>query len=141
MAVSRHEGYKTKNRKQILEFLKMKKDCSVSVAEIKENMEKIGCHVNLSTIYRYMDKLVEEGSVMKYLSEKGEKAGFQYVEPEHNCHHHLHLQCVKCGKIIHLNCYFMEEIQVYIEEYHGFTIQCDNSILYGTCQNCKKESG
>lgn len=139
MVSVRREGYKTKSRKQILDFLKEKKDSSVSVSEIKENMEKIGCAVNLSTIYRYMDKLVEEGSVMKYHSEKGEKAGFQYIEPEHNCHCHLHLQCVKCGKIIHLNYSFMEEIQVYIEKYHGFTIQCDNSILYGICQSCKKE--
>lgn len=137
--MARSEGYKTKNRQQILEFLRIKKDHSVSVSEIKENMEKIGCEVNLSTIYRYMDKLVEEGSVMKYISEKGEKAGFQYIEPEHDCHCHLHLQCVKCGKIIHLNCCFMEEIQVHIEQHHGFTIQCDNSILYGICQNCKRD--
>lgn len=135
----RKEGYKTKNRQQILEFLKMQKDRSISVSEIKANMEKIGYEVNLSTIYRYMDKLVEEGSVMKYISEKGEKAGFQYVEPAHDCHAHLHLQCLKCGKILHLTCCFMEEIQMHIEEHHGFTIQCDRSILYGICQDCKSK--
>lgn len=136
--MTKRSEYKTKNRQQILEFLKMQKNCSVSVSEIKANMEKNGYEVNLSTIYRYMDKLVEEGSVMKYLSEKGEKAGFQYVEPTHDCHAHLHLQCIKCGKIIHLNCCFMEEIQMHIEKHHGFTIQCDHSILYGVCEDCKK---
>ncbi len=135
--MTRKDGYKTKNRQQILEFLKMQKDRSISVSEIKENMKKTGCEVNVSTIYRYMDKLVEEGSVMKYISKEGEKAGFQYIEPEHNCHGHLHLQCIKCGKIIHLNCCFMEEIQRHIENHHGFMIQCDHSILYGICQECK----
>lgn len=135
----RGEGYKTKNRKQILEFLKKKRDHSVSVWEIKENMEKIGCMVNLSTIYRYIDKLVEEGSVMKYHSEKGKKAAYQYIEPKHNCHGHLHLQCVKCRKIIHVSRCFMEEIRVSMEKYHEFTIQCDSSILYGVCRNCKNE--
>ncbi len=134
----RKESYKTKNRQQILEFLKMQKDRSISVSEIKANMEQNGYEVNLSTIYRYMDKLVEEGSVMKYTSKKGEKSGFQYIEPEHNCHCHLHLQCIQCGKIMHLNCCFMEEIEMHIKEYHGFTIQCDNSILYGMCQDCQK---
>ncbi len=135
--MGRQEGYRTKNRQQILEFLKIKKNCSVSVSEIKENMKENGCDVNLSTIYRYMDKLVEEGSVMKYISKKGEKAGFQYVEPEDNCHCHLHLQCVKCGQIIHLSGCFMDKIQIYVEKDYGFTIQCDSSILYGICQNCK----
>jgi len=137
--MARSEGYKTKNRQQILEFLKTQKDRSVSVSEIKRCMTETGCKVNLSTIYRYMDKLVEEGSVLKYSIDKGEKASFQYIEPEHNCHCHLHLQCVKCGKIIHLNCGFMEEIETHIGKYHGFTIQCDNSVLYGVCQECKEK--
>ena len=50
---------------------------------------------------------------------------------------HLHLKCVKCGKIIHLECHFMEEISHHIEESHGFTLQCKNSILYGVCKECK----
>jgi len=135
----RSEGYKTKNRQQILDILKNRKDQSVSVSEIKESMEQMGCNVNLSTIYRYMDKLVEEGIVMEYLTKKGEKAGFQYLEPEQDCHQHLHLQCIRCGRIIHLNCSFMKDIQMHIGEYHGFTIQCDHSILYGICQTCQKK--
>ena len=46
-------------------------------------------------------------------------------------------KCVKCGKIIHLECHFMEEISHHIEESHGFTLQCKNSILYGVCKECK----
>lgn len=137
--MTRNDGYKTKNRQQILEYLKKQKDRSVSVAEIKKSMTESGCEVNLSTIYRYMDKLVEEGSVMKYLTDKGEKAGFQYVDPEHDCHCHLHLKCVNCGKILHLNCSFMEEIQTHVRMHHGFIIQCDSSVLYGVCQECKEK--
>lgn len=136
--MARGEGYKTKNRQQILDYLKAQKDHSVSVAEIKQNMSETGCEVNLSTIYRYMEKLEEEGMVMKYFSDKGEKASYQYIEPEHNCHAHLHLQCVQCGRIFHLNCGFMEAIQTHIEKYHEFTIQCDKSVLYGICRKCKR---
>ena len=59
------------------------------------------------------------------------------VEPGRGCEQHLHLKCVKCGKIIHLECHFMEEISHHIEESHGFTLQCKNSILYGICKECK----
>lgn len=136
--MGRSEGYRTKNRQLILDYLKSQKEHTVSVSEIKSSMSDMGCEVNLSTIYRYMDKLVEEGSVMRYVSDTGEKSSYQYVEPEHNCHGHLHMQCVKCGKIIHLNCEFMQEIQEHISEHHGFTIQCDNSVLYGVCQECEQ---
>ena len=83
------------------------------------------------------NKLAKEGTVIKYVAEKGCQAAYQYVEPGRGCEQHLHLKCVKCGKIIHLECHFMEEISHHIEESHGFTLQCKNSILYGVCKECK----
>ena len=84
-----------------------------------------------------LDKLAKDGTVIKYVAEKGCQAAYQYVEPGRGCEQHLHLKCVKCGKIIHLECHFMEEISHHIEESHGFTLQCKNSILYGVCKECK----
>ena len=83
-------------------------------------------------------KLVAEGKVMKYQQEDGKKAVFQYVE-EHQCQNHLHMQCVKCGRMIHLNCGFMDEISDHMLEHHHFRLQCQNSILYGMCETCEKE--
>ena len=45
----------------------------------------------------------------------------------------------KEGRIIHLECHFMEEISHHIEKSHGFTLQCKNSILYGVCKECKNK--
>ena len=62
------------------------------------------------------------------------------AEPARNCDSHIHMQCVRCGKVIHLDCHFLDEINEHIEEHHGFTIICKGSILYGMCESCKKES-
>ena len=71
--------------------------------------------------------------------EHGDVALYQFAEPARNCDSHLHLQCVKCGKVIHLDCHFMDEINEHIEEHHGFSIICKGSILYGTCEKCRNE--
>lgn len=131
-------GYATASRRKILEFLKEQKDRTVTVADIDAYLKESGSDVNITTIYRYLDKLEQDGTVIKYVAEKGHQAAYQYVEQEQHCEGHLHLKCVKCGCILHLNCAFMDEIAGHIEKDHGFSLQCKNSILYGVCKNCRE---
>ncbi len=135
--MARSDGYKTKGRQLILNYLEATKERTVTVSEIQQFMEQEGNPVNVSTIYRNLDALVAQGKVMKSVSEKGDKSTYRYVEPEHNCHKHLHIQCVKCGKIIHLECGFMNSIEEHILKEHGISLLCENSILYGVCETCK----
>lgn len=130
-------GYATASRKRILEFLKSNSDRAVTATDIATYLKENDSEVNITTIYRYLDKLANEGTVIKYVAEKGSKAVYQYVEQGHRCEEHLHLKCVKCGCIIHLECAFMHEISEHIEKDHGFVLQCKNSILYGICRKCR----
>lgn len=134
-------GYATVSRKKILDFLKQSSERTVTAAEISAYLKEQDSEVNITTIYRYLDKLEREGTVMKYLAEKGSQAGYQYVELGHRCEEHLHLKCMECGRIIHLECAFMEEIAEHIRSDHGFLLQCKNSILYGTCRECRQREG
>ena len=134
-------GYATVSRKKILDFLKQSSERTVTAAEISAYLKEQDSEVNITTIYRYLDKLEREGTVMKYLAEKGSQAGYQYVELGHRCEEHLHLKCMECGRIIHLECAFMEEIAEHIRRDHGFLLQCKNSILYGTCRECRQKEG
>lgn len=130
-------GYATASRKRMLEFLKCNSDRTVTAMDIDAYLRESGSEVNITTIYRYLDKLAKEGTVMKYVAEKGGKAVYQYVEQGHRCEEHLHLKCVKCGCIIHLECAFMDEISEHVKIDHGFLLQCRNSILYGVCKECQ----
>lgn len=132
-----HE-YKTNNRTKIMDFLLANKDRTVSVSDIEDHLTAERNPVNKTTIYRYLDKLEADGNIIKYTSEKGEKATYQYVDREHRCDEHLHLKCSRCGAIIHLDCGFMGEIAEHVEKDHGFKIQCKNSIIYGLCDKCQK---
>ncbi len=130
-------GYTTASRRKILDFLKENCDRTVSVNDILQYLKACDHEVNITTIYRYLDKLSGEGTVIKYAAEKGKQAVYQYVETGHHCEEHLHLQCVKCGAIIHLDCGFMKEIAEHVRNDHGFAIQCKNSIIYGCCKKCQ----
>lgn len=131
-------NYATVSRKKMLEYLAANANKTVNVQDIHKHLCENDCGVNITTIYRFMDKLTKEGRVMKYASEDGSQAVYQYVEPSSHCDEHLHLQCVKCGTICHLDYPGMEEFTEQIKKKHGFCIQCKNSIIYGVCEKCEK---
>ena len=131
-------SYTTASRTKILEYLKKNGDRTVNVNDISNYLKENQSEVNITTIYRYLDKLAKEGTVIKYVAEKGNQAVYQYVEQGHHCDEHLHLKCVKCGCIIHLECDFMREIAEHIKKDHGFELQCKNSIIYGMCCICQE---
>ncbi|MBR3786134.1 MAG: transcriptional repressor [Firmicutes bacterium] len=134
----KQQTYKTNNRTKMMEYLKSNQNRTVSVKDIDAHMRSLDCPVNMTTIYRYLDKLEREGVVMRYADEHGEKATYQLTEREHHCDSHLHLKCVDCGSVIHLDCHFMDEIAGHIANDHGFRLQCRNSVIYGLCQKCQK---
>lgn len=136
--MSRVTGYRTKNRDMMIAYMKENKDRTVYVSDIHQYMKSQGVNVNVTTIYRFLDKLQEESRVLKYAAEKGESAGFQYVGEGNSCEEHLHVKCSSCGKIAHLDCAFMEEIRLHLQNHHNFQLQCSGSNLFGLCEECRK---
>lgn len=85
-------SYATASRRKILEYLKNSNDHTVTAADVDEYLKKHDSEVNITTIYRYLDKLAKDGTVIKYVAEKGCQAAYQYVEPGRGCEQHLHLK-------------------------------------------------
>ena len=132
-------NYSTISHVKMIEFLKQNEDRLVQVGDIDTFLREEGLDVSPSTIYRYLNHLSEDGRLIKYAARKGEMSSFQYVEEqESSCREHLHLQCVRCHRIVHLDCGFMEEIASHIMSHHGFALECESSILYGVCEECRK---
>ena len=75
--MDRKHEYQTKSRQMILDYLIRNKDRAVHVSDIIRHMDQEECSVNKTTVYRYLDKLGAEKTLMKYVADKGEKAGVQ----------------------------------------------------------------
>ena len=136
--VDKGTGYKTKQRQAILDYLMENKDKHVTAASISEHLEKEGARVGTTTIYRHLDKLLEQGLVRKYMIDGTTSSCFQYADQQGKCKEHFHLKCGKCGKLIHMNCSHFEELYEHILEDHGFEIDFFRTVFYGICRDCKK---
>ena len=38
-----------------------------------------------------------------------------------------------------MDCHFMDEVRQHLLAEHGFTLQCEGSILYGLCRQCAEK--
>lgn len=131
--------YNTKSRKLILDYLESKIDTTVSVADIIEHLKMMGESINPTTVYRYLNKLTEEKKVLKFSEDEGNKAVYQMVRHTHSCHGHIHIQCTKCGKLLHLDCDFMDDFISHLKKEHNFSLKCESSLLYGICSECSEK--
>ena len=137
--MERKHEYQTKSRQMILDYLIRNKDRAVHVSDIIRHMDQEECSVNKTTVYRYLDKLVAEKTLMKYVADKGEKAVFQYVDEGRHCREHLHLKCVDCGRLIHLDEGVSDALQSDLLRAAGFTVDGRSTTIYGTCAACGRK--
>lgn len=137
--MNREKGYNTYKREKILEYLKVNRDKAVTIGDIQDNLTENNIEINISTIYRYLEKLEGQGLILKTVMGKREQACFQYIGERDECHNHLHMKCEKCGMILHLDCGFMQEIAQHVMKEHGFMINCHDSYLTGLCEECRKK--
>ena len=129
-------GYKTKQREAILKYLVDNSDSHVTVCQIADYLSANGNPVGITTIYRHLEKLLEQGIVRKYTVDGSTGACFQYVKENSQCREHFHLKCEKCGCLIHLECSHLDELYRHIYADHGFCINPFRTVFYGICREC-----
>lgn len=130
--------YKTKQKEYILTFLEQNQDKHLTAENILDYLKQNNTPVGKSTIYRYLDVLVNQGIVRKYIIEEGKSACYQYVVEERGCKEHFHLKCNDCGKLFHVECEQLSGIDNHILEHHRFRIDNSKTVFYGVCEDCAK---
>ena len=131
--------YNTKQREEVLHFLQSKPGEHITVNAIRDYLAGNGSNVGMTTIYRQLDKMVEEGIVKKYVLDSSTAACFEYVDTHSECKENgcTHLKCTNCGKLIHLHCNDLKATERHILEEHGFKADMTRTVIYGLCENCQ----
>lgn len=133
------KSYQTKQKAIVLQYLQSHPRQCVTIEEIYHNLilndEKIG----KTTIYRALAKLVAENLVTRYHTEKSSGACFQYKSPCCCQTNHIHLKCLSCGELFHLDCDFVQKMEQHFCEEHAFQLDYSQTVLYGLCRQCAKE--
>ncbi|MCR5153298.1 MAG: transcriptional repressor [Lachnospiraceae bacterium] len=132
--------YKTKQREELIEFLSSKEGEHVTVNDVCKHLNESGKKIGTTTVYRGLEKLVDEGFVKKYVLDANSPACFEYINPLVHCGSTcFHLKCTKCGKLIHLHCDDLAETKEHILEHHGFSIDLQRTVFYGVCDKCRED--
>ena len=125
--------YHTHQRTSLLNFLKENSERAFTIEEITGNLNTD--EIAKSTVYRLMQKLVEENLVHRTVKGNSRSFVYQYISDE-KCENHLHMKCTDCGKVYHLDSGVTSIIQSNIKSNTSFEIDSHTDLL-GKCGECK----
>ncbi|MDY4610436.1 MAG: transcriptional repressor [Sphaerochaetaceae bacterium] len=130
--------YRTKQRDKLLSYLRSMHGSHVTVNDISDHFQGQGVAIGVTTIYRQLERMVEEGLVNRYFLDKTSGACFEYIDKQENCQKPIcfHCKCEACGKLIHLKCGELEQIQAHLLMQHGFELDPAKTVFYGVCEQC-----
>ena len=132
--------YKTRQREKLLSFLRTTQDEHVTVNEVCGHFQRCGCPIGTATVYRHLERMVDEGLVSKYQIDANSPACFAYVgQDSHQGEACFHCKCERCGRLIHLHCEELEGLGAHVLVHHGFQINPMRTVFYGLCADCREE--
>ena len=131
--------YNTEQKKILRVYLKENCDRAYTIGElIDELREKHGESAPAkSTVYRLMPNLVEEGSVKRLVKGHGRSFVYQAIAGD-DCRCHLHLKCISCGRLLHLDHKTSDELLLKVMNNCSFTISEEETVLLGKCLSCNR---
>ena len=102
-----------------------------AISHISTRVKELDPTIDLSTIYRALDVLVEVGLVV--VTEMGD-AGKVYKIAVDSAHHHL--VCQSCGKVFTISTEELNPLLEHLQAQYGFTVRADHLSLPGYCREC-----
>ncbi len=127
----RNQGYRiTPQREMIIETL-AHGDVHMSAEEIYQQVLQRSKAVNLATVYRTLDLLVDKGYATRFMDSDGK---LMYATEKHGTH--LHLTCRICGNNYQTDANLLNPLIRQIEEMTGFKADFEHIALSGICKNC-----
>jgi len=128
----RQRGYRvTPQREMIVEAI-AHSGRHMTAEEVFEEVRERTRAVNIATVYRTLDLLVEEG-----LASRADLGGGRVVYATVRHGPHIHLVCRHCGRVIDADAAPFEPLFEHIEARYGFVCHPHHFAIYGLCADCR----
>ena len=106
-----------------------------SAQDVYAALRAEGGSVGLSTVYRHLQGLVDDGVVDVIQTPDGE-ATYRYCGELREGHHHHHLVCRRCGRTEEIEGRAVERWAGEVAKAHGYA-EVDHTVeLFGLCPKC-----
>jgi Fur family ferric uptake transcriptional regulator len=132
----RSRGLKlTGPRKRVVQKLLSVKG-HVAADDLIELLRKDKTPVSKATVYRTLSLVSQSGLIDGHDFDRGKRL----YEPMVGRHHHDHLYCVTCGKVIEFEDEGIEKLQDEVVRRHHFTPVYHSHKIFGYCAPCAKKA-
>ncbi|MCI6717259.1 MAG: transcriptional repressor [Bacilli bacterium] len=128
-------NYQTKQKTAIFSLLKEHSESHLTAEQMLTILKDENTPVGKATLYRFLDSLVENGEVNKYVIDN--ISCYQYVGTNLNSQNCFHLICDHCGKLINASTEDIKRINEKLEKCLDFKIDNTKTVLYGICKDCQ----
>lgn len=129
-------SYQTAQKAKLAAFFQQHPDKALTVEELSTVLNG---ELAKSTLYRLITKLVQDGTVKRFVRGNSRQFVYQAVGCTH-AHSHLHMKCTDCGKLYHLEDGASAAILQNILNTSDFAVDEAQTVLFGCCKDCKKET-
>jgi Fur family transcriptional regulator, ferric uptake regulator len=128
----------TRQRKVLLEVMD-KAEQHLDAGAILERAQKLDPHVHRVTVYRTLDLLKRNGLIdeLDLLHLRGD----QHFYESHGPRDHIHVACLKCGKVREFESQLFEKLKKQIAKDCGIEITVTRTEVGGYCEKCRVEMG
>jgi Fur family transcriptional regulator, ferric uptake regulator len=123
----------TRQRRVILEVMDTAEQ-HLDVDQILERAQKIDPGVHLVTVYRTIDLLKKQGLIdeLDLLHLRGDR---HYYET-HGPRDHIHVACLRCGKVREFESRLYEQLKEQIARDFGMKVTVSRTEVGGVCNDC-----
>ncbi len=121
----------TEARRKILDTV-FGEDGHFTAEELLDRLRAHGEHVSRASVYRTLGLLVDG----RFVETREFRRGQMMYEAVLGRHHHDHLICTVCGKIVEFENEEIEALQDAVAKQHRFTLEHHSLRLYGRCGRC-----
>ena len=129
--------YKTEGKQKVLELFRENSHRSGTVSEVYSSLKD--CGIGKSSVYRLISEYEKAGLITPVpgLGKDGEH--YRFAE-QGSCREHLHLKCMECGKLVHLDKATSGAISDNLLSQAGFSLD-GAAVLSGKCSKCAIAKG
>ena len=130
--ILRNASLKSTKKRQFLLYLLQKEGVPMTAKALHEKSIII-MPMNLSTVYRTLNTLVEKEILLKSTRQNG-VVYFTFPKSKHS----HHLVCTRCNLVIPIPLCPLDEWEIELEQKAGFQITDHALKFFGVCPNCIK---
>lgn len=134
IAALRWGGYRLTPQRELIVEAIANSDRHITAEEVLDVVRQKTKAVNIATIYRTLDLLVEQGLATR--TDLGE-GRVVYATIRHGPH--IHLICRRCGRILEADASLLALLTTVLQEQYRFLCDTTHLALTGLCEDCRRQ--